>query len=73
MNWKFRTHLARLRQEKGVERMEFVRKAGLSYGTVLSWENDLIQSIDAKKLKNVMDLLDCKHIDEFIEFVQVED
>jgi hypothetical protein len=53
--------------------MEFVRKAGMAYTTVLNWENDLLQSIDANRLRQVMDLLDCKHIDEFIGFVQVED
>ena len=73
MAWKFRTHLAQLRKERGVERMEFVRKAGLSYGTVLSWENDLLASIDAHKLKQVMDLLNVDDLNTFIEFVQVED
>ena len=73
MSWKFRTRLAELRKERGVERMDFVRKAGLAYTTVLNWENDLLHSIDANKLKQVMDLLGVDNLDEFIEFVQVEE
>ena len=73
MSWKFRTRLAELRKERGVERMEFVRKAGLAYTTVLNWENDLLHSIDANKLKQVMDLLEVDNLSEFIEFVEVED
>ena len=73
MSWKFRTNLARLRKERGVERMDFVRKAGLSYNTVLNWENDVLASIDAHKLKQVMDLLNCTDLNEFIEFVEVDD
>jgi DNA-binding Xre family transcriptional regulator len=73
MAWKFRTHLAKLRVERSIERMDLVRKAGLSYATVLSWENDLLHSIDANKLKQVMDLLECSNLDEMIEFVQVEE
>jgi transcriptional regulator with XRE-family HTH domain len=73
MAWKFRTRLAELRKERGVERMDFVRKAGMAYTTVLNWENDLLHSIDANKLKQVMDLLECSNLDEMIEFVQVEE
>jgi DNA-binding Xre family transcriptional regulator len=73
MAWKFRTHLAKLRVERGIERMDLVRKAGLSYATVLSWENDLIQSIDANKLKPVMELLQCSDLNEMIEFVSIEE
>jgi transcriptional regulator with XRE-family HTH domain len=73
MLWKFRTRLAELRKERGVERMDFVRKAGLSYNTVLNWENDVLASIDAHKLKQVMDLLGVDDLNAFIEFVQVED
>ena len=73
MAWKFRTRLAELRKERGVERMDFVRKAGLAYTTVLNWENDVLASIDAHKLKQVMDLLGVDDLNEFIEFVQVED
>ena len=51
---KFRTNLKRLREEQDVDRMELVREEGLSYPTVMKWENEAMQSLDADLVHRLM-------------------
>lgn len=44
---KFRTRLKQLMKEQNVSRMELVRESGMSYPTVMKWETDAMQSVDA--------------------------
>lgn len=62
---RYRTHLAELLKAKGVSRMDIVRKAGLSYPTVVSWEKEALKSLDADKIQAVMDVLGCTY-DELV-------
>ena len=69
---KFRTHLAELREKKGISRMDIVREAKLSYQTVHTWENDLLDNISALKVARVMRVLNCS-MNELIEIVGEDD
>lgn len=60
---RYRTRLAELLKEKSLTRMDIVRRAGLSYPTVVSWENDPLKSIDADKVQAVLTVLECDYDD----------
>ncbi len=62
---RYRTRLATLLKEKGLTRMDIVRRAGLSYPTVVSWEKEALRSLDADKVQAVMDTLGCAY-DELV-------
>lgn len=72
---KFRTRLAELRERHGVSRMDLVRRADITYPTVMSWENDELTSVDADKLAALMRVFQCNMqdllyiVDERGEFV----
>jgi transcriptional regulator with XRE-family HTH domain len=70
---RFRTRLAELREKSGVSRMRIVREVGIAYTTVHSWENDLLARIDADTVARVMEIVGCKSLDEFLEFVEEDD
>lgn len=70
---KFRTRLADLREQYELSRMDIVRRADMTYPTVMSWENDLLSSIDSNKLFLLMQLFNIEHIDDIIFFVDETD
>ena len=51
---KFRTNMKKLMKEKKISRMELVREEGLSYPTVMKWENEAMQSLDADLVNRLM-------------------
>jgi DNA-binding Xre family transcriptional regulator len=57
---KFKTRLSELMAKHGVERMDLVRQANMSYPTVMSWENDELSSIDANKVKALLEIFNCE-------------
>lgn len=59
----FRTNLRKLREDKGLSRMDIVRQAGVSYPTVLKWENSALRRLDSVKVKAVITLLECRSDD----------
>lgn len=65
---KFRTRLSELREKKGVSRMDLVRKADMTYPTVMSWENDELTSVKANTVWHLTKILDCK-MDDLFYFV----
>lgn len=70
---KFRTRLADLREQYELSRMDIVRRADMTYPTVMSWENDLLSSIDSNKLFLLMQLFNIDRIDDIIFFVDETD
>jgi len=70
---KFRTRLADLREQYELSRMDIVRRADMTYPTVMSWENDLLSSIDSNKLFLLMQLFNIERIDDIIFFVDETD
>lgn len=70
---KFRTRLAQLREEFDISRMDIVRRADMTYPTVMSWENDMLSSIDSNKLFLLMEIFNLKSIDDIIFFVDETD
>ena len=51
---KFKTHLKDLMKEHGVKRMELVREHGFSYPTVVKWESEGMQNLDADLVLQLM-------------------
>jgi DNA-binding XRE family transcriptional regulator len=68
MTKKFRTHVAELRKKHNVSRMDLVRKADMTYPTVVSWENEALASANANTIWLLMQLFNCT-IDELLYFV----
>jgi transcriptional regulator with XRE-family HTH domain len=60
-----RTRLKELREKKNLTRMDIVRKAEVSYPTVVRWENDELDELDTGILKRLCNVLGCT-IDEFL-------
>lgn len=56
-NAEFRTRLSTIMKERGVSRMYLVRKAYMSYATVMKWENEGMQSVDATIIMRLMKVL----------------
>lgn len=70
---KFRTRLLELMEENSdVSRMDIVRKANVSYATVVSWEKNSLQSIDAKVLI-LMDIFGKTSLDEILYAVDEDE
>jgi len=66
---KFRTRLTELREKYDISRMDIVRRADMTYPTVMSWENDALSSIDSNKLFLLMDILGLNKLDDILFFV----
>lgn len=58
---RYRTNLEQLRKQRLLTKMDVVRKAGLSYPTVIQWERGTVSSLDANKVQAVLDLLNCTY------------
>ena len=56
---KFRTRLAELRKKHNVSRMDLVRKADMTYPTVMSWENDTLSSANANTVWYLLNIFNC--------------
>jgi|GEM_PF-6547152 len=69
---KFRTRLKELMEQHGLSRMDMVRRADMTYPTVVSWESDMLKSVDANKVHILTQLFDCK-IDDLIYTIDDEE
>jgi transcriptional regulator with XRE-family HTH domain len=65
---KFRTRLTELRKKHNVSRMDLVRKADMTYPTVVSWENDDLISIKAHTVWHLLNMFNCS-MDELFYLV----
>lgn len=66
---RYRTRLKELMMKHGKSRMDIVREAGFSYPTVVRWETQPLESLDAAKVRTLMELFgvsyeDLVYIDE---------
>lgn len=66
---KFKTHLKTFMKERGLSRMDMVRDAKMSYPTVVKWETEGMQHLDAELVITLMKLLDIK-LEELIYTVE---
>lgn len=55
---KFKTHLKQLMDKHHVSRMDIVRDEGFSYPTVMKWETDGMQHLDADLVLRLMKRFD---------------
>lgn len=78
---KYKTRLRDLRIAQGLTRMDLVRELGISYPTIMAWENDVLTRYDGSIGRRIQDLFGVTH-DQLIyavkedangEFVAVED
>lgn len=60
---KFRTRLKALMERDGLSRMDIVRRVRFSYLTVVRWETVPLNSLEAPKVKALMELFDCSYED----------
>jgi len=60
---KFRTRLRQLMAERGLERMDIVRAAGISYPTVVKWETESLGTIEAPVLDALLKVLEVSQQD----------
>ncbi len=60
---KFKTRLKIFMDERGLSRMDMVRDAKMSYPTVVKWEVDGMQSLDADLVITITKLLGVKFED----------
>jgi transcriptional regulator with XRE-family HTH domain len=65
---KFRTRLTELRKKHNVSRMDLVRKADMTYPTVMNWENDTLSSVNANTVWHLMSIFNCS-MDELFYLV----
>ena len=65
---KFKTRIAELREKFGLSRMDLVRKAYMSYPTVVSWETEALASANANTIWLLMQIFEC-NMDELLYFV----
>jgi transcriptional regulator with XRE-family HTH domain len=68
---KIRTRVAELRKKHNVSRMDLVRKAYMTYPTVISWEKDALSSISSNTVWLLMQIFECR-MDELLYFVDDE-
>lgn len=68
---RFRTRLTELMEKHDLTRMDLVRRANFSYITVMAWENEELRSIDATKVYDLMQLLNCT-MDELLYIVDMD-
>ena len=66
-----RTRLKEILEARGIKRMELVRKAGLSYPTILKWEKDALRELDTGVLTALLKYLDIKY-EDFVYEVEDE-
>lgn len=66
---KYRTHLEKLRKDRGLSRMDIVRSMDISYPTVASWETKALDSMDAGKVNALAKLLGVTY-DELVYMVE---
>lgn len=55
----YRTRLKELREEKGLERMDIVYGARMTYQTIAKWESEPLQSIRADNVQAICSVLGC--------------
>lgn len=66
---KFKTRLKELMKKRGLDRMDIVRDARMSYPTVMSWEDNELNSVGANNVHALMKVLGCT-MDELIYTVE---
>ena len=66
-NVYYKTHLKTLREDAKLSRMDVVRKAEVSYQTVLRWEKDVLKSIDHATLRKLQNFFKVKETELIYE------
>ena len=69
---KFKTHLKKLMDKHHVKRMELVRDHGFSYPTVVKWETDGMQNLDADLVLSLMRRFDVT-LDDLVYVIEEDE
>lgn len=69
---RFKWNVKELRQAAGLERMDIVRRANISYPTVLSMETKTTARLDAAVLSELMRLFNCG-MSDLVQIIDVDD
>lgn len=70
---KFKTRLKHFMEEHGLSRMDVVRIGKMSYPTVVAWENEAMQNLDADLVLSLMRLLKIESLDDFIYIIEEDE
>lgn len=68
---KFKTRLKELMKARGLDRMDIVRDAHMSYPTVMAWEKGDLSSINADTVHALLATLGCT-MDELLYTIEDE-